>query len=339
MIELAEVGKNYGAVSVIENISLSIRKGEFVVLVGPSGSGKSTLLRMIAGLEAITSGECRISGRRVNELPAKDRGLAMVFQNYALYPHMTVYENLAFALKVQGKSRQQIDARVREVAAIVQLESYLKRNPAQLSGGQRQRVAMARAMVRETELFLFDEPLSNLDAKLRGQMRVEIRKLHETLGATSVYVTHDQTEAMTLADRIVVLDKGRVEQVGTPHELYENPQTRFVAGFLGAPAMNFIESGVAGQEAGQVLAIRPEHLVQQPLREDDLRLDTTVDLVEYLGSSLICHCRMQDQTLIAQLTPEAGKSLVKGQAQTLYAARDRVIGFRGNQRVPTRLCA
>ena len=223
-IELKNVSKQYGSTPVIRDISLKIDAGEFAVLVGPSGSGKSTLLRMIAGLEEISGGTCSIDGRVVNQLPPKKRGVAMVFQNYALYPHMTVFDNLAFALKVQGLGKAEIAERVSGIAGIVELEDYLQRKPAQLSGGQRQRVAMARAMVRNTGLFLLDEPLSNLDAKLRTQMRVEIRKLHDRLGATSIYVTHDQTEAMTLADKIVVLNEGRIEQVGTPDELVREPE-------------------------------------------------------------------------------------------------------------------
>ena len=223
-IELKNVSKQYGSTPVIRDISLKIDAGEFAVLVGPSGSGKSTLLRMIAGLEEISGGTCSIDGRVVNQLPPKKRGVAMVFQNYALYPHMTVFDNLAFALKVQGLGKAEIAERVGEIAGIVELEDYLQRKPAQLSGGQRQRVAMARAMVRNTGLFLLDEPLSNLDAKLRTQMRVEIRKLHDRLEATSIYVTHDQTEAMTLADKIVVLNEGRDRAGGHARRALREPE-------------------------------------------------------------------------------------------------------------------
>ena len=333
MINLSEVGKSYGQIKVIESISLSIDRGEFVVLVGPSGSGKSTLLRMIAGLEEISSGDCEISGKRVNDLAPKARGLAMVFQNYALYPHMTVFENLAFALKVQGLQKAEIQKRVADVSEIVQLGEYLERKPAQLSGGQRQRVAMARAMVRNTGLFLFDEPLSNLDAKLRGQMRVEIRKLHDALGATSIYVTHDQTEAMTLADRIVVLDKGNIEQVGTPHELYENPRTRFVAGFLGSPSMNFVESGIPELTSGESFGIRPEKIKLSSSRDNDLRIHARLDLVEYLGSSALCHCTHEGTSLVAQLDPQDTANLQSGQNISFFVERAAALKFSGNQRI------
>ena len=333
MIELSGIGKSFGPVSVIESVSLTVGAGEFVVLVGPSGSGKSTLLRMIAGLEDISRGECRIAGRRVNDLPAKDRGIAMVFQNYALYPHMTVFDNLAFALKVQSMGRREIRRRVEEVAATVQLTEFLHRRPAQLSGGQRQRVAMARAMVRDTGLFLFDEPLSSLDAKLRGQMRVEVRGLHDTLGATSVYVTHDQTEAMTLADRIVVLDRGSIEQVGTPQELYKDPQTRFVAGFLGAPSMNFIDQGLPGLKPGEALGVRPEDIALKPCDGADLRLDVSLERIEYLGPCALCHCRGYGRSIIVQLAPDLGQALVQGQDLTLYVGRDKALKFVGNRRV------
>jgi ABC-type sugar transport system ATPase subunit len=332
MITLSNVGKSFGKVKVIDSISMSIAAGEFVVLVGPSGSGKSTLLRMIAGLEEISHGDCCIANKRVNDLPPKARGLAMVFQNYALYPHMTVFDNLAFALKVQGLSKAEIQKRVTDVSQIVQLGDYLERKPAQLSGGQRQRVAMARAMVRDTGLFLFDEPLSNLDAKLRSQMRVEIRKLHDALGATSIYVTHDQTEAMTLADRIVVLDKGRIEQVGTPHELYENPQTRFVAGFLGSPSMNFIQH-VEGLKSGQSFGFRPEKMKLNALKDDDLRVDARLELVEFLGASVLCHCTSQGQDLIAQMGPNEAAALQSGQGVTFYVDRGSALKFEGQLRV------
>ncbi|SNT76265.1 ABC transporter ATP-binding protein [Paracoccus seriniphilus] len=333
MIELSNVGKAYGKIEVIKSISLSIAKGEFVVLVGPSGSGKSTLLRMIAGLEGITSGDCSIAGKRVNNLPPKERGLAMVFQNYALYPHMTVFDNLAFALRVQGLSKNEIKERVARVSAIVQLDQYLDRKPSQLSGGQRQRVAMARAMVRDTGLFLFDEPLSNLDAKLRGQMRVEIRKLHDNLGATSIYVTHDQTEAMTLADRIVVLDKGNIEQVGTPHELYEDPRTRFVAGFLGSPSMNFIDGDIGNLQANEAYGVRPENIKLSPTGEDDLKIMSRLELIEYLGSSALCHCNFHGQNIVAQLPPAEASALQAGGDVELYIARDTAMKFNGNQRL------
>jgi multiple sugar transport system ATP-binding protein len=245
-IQIEQLGKSFGAVEVLRDVNIEIASGEFVVLVGPSGCGKSTLLRMIAGLEEQTTGEIRIGGRVVDEMPAKARDIAMVFQSYALYPHMTVADNMSFALRLAKVPREEIISRVRAAAEILGLQDLLKRMPRQLSGGQRQRVAMGRAIVRDPAAFLFDEPLSNLDAKLRVKMRAEIKKLHQRLGRTSIYVTHDQTEAMTLADRIVVLNRGRIEQVGTPLELYENPANLFVAGFIGSPEMNLIEGNVEG---------------------------------------------------------------------------------------------
>ncbi|GKS84862.1 sn-glycerol-3-phosphate ABC transporter ATP-binding protein UgpC [Acidovorax sp. SUPP1855] len=239
-LSLHQIVKHYGGTPVIHGVDIDIRDGEFVALVGPSGCGKSTLLRAIAGLETITSGEIRLGGRVINDVAPKDRNIAMVFQNYALYPHMTVAQNLGFSLKLQGESQAAIRRRVNEVAAILGLEALLNRTPRQLSGGQRQRVAMGRAIVRQPDAFLFDEPLSNLDAKLRVQVRTEIKALHQRLGTTTVYVTHDQVEAMTLADRIVVLKDGVIEQVGAPLDLYDRPANAFVAGFIGSPAMNFI---------------------------------------------------------------------------------------------------
>src|SRR5881409_733620 len=239
-VEIQDAAKSFGTTRVIRGVSIDIRDGEFVVLVGPSGCGKSTLLRMIAGLEGIDAGEIRIGGRRVNGLRPKERDIAMVFQNYALYPHLTVAENLAFSLKLRQAPQQEIDERVAQAAKILGLEPLLARLPKQLSGGQRQRVAMGRAIVRDPQVFLFDEPLSNLDAKLRVQMRAEIRELHQRLKATTIYVTHDQIEAMTMADKIVVMRDGVVEQIGDPLSLYDNPNNTFVAGFIGSPAMNMI---------------------------------------------------------------------------------------------------
>ena len=245
-IELKHVGKNYGQVSVLRDISLEMGDGEFVVLVGPSGCGKSTLLRMIAGLEDITSGQITIGGKVVNNMPAKERDIAMVFQSYALYPHMKVADNMSFALRLAGVSKAERDKRVAEAAAILGLENLLDRLPKELSGGQRQRVAMGRAIVRNPQVFLFDEPLSNLDAKLRVVMRGEIKGLHQRLGKTTIYVTHDQTEAMTMADKIVVLNGGRIEQAGAPLELYNNPANLFVAGFIGSPEINLFEGDYGG---------------------------------------------------------------------------------------------
>ncbi|WP_134680560.1 ABC transporter ATP-binding protein [Paracoccus ravus] len=251
-VHLKDVVKRYGALDVVHSINLSISEGEFVVLVGPSGCGKSTTLRMVAGLEAISDGEVRIGDRVVNDLPPRERNLAMVFQNYALYPHMTVRENLGFSLKIAKRSQREIDAAVNEAAEILALTPLMDRKPGALSGGQRQRVAMGRAIVRQPDVFLFDEPLSNLDAKLRTQMRVEIKKLHQKVGSTVIYVTHDQIEAMTLADRIVIMRDGHIVQVGTPLEVFERPLNTFVATFIGSPPMNLL-SGVI-QDGAVVLA-------------------------------------------------------------------------------------
>src|SRR5919197_4518167 len=245
-VAIHNVRKAFGSTPVIHGVDISIRDGEFVVLVGPSGCGKSTLLRMIAGLENITSGEIRIGDRVVNAMPPKERDVAMVFQNYALYPHMTVAANMGFSLKLRGAPKREIAARVKRAAEILGLAHLLERYPRQLSGGQRQRVAMGRAIVRDPQVFLFDEPLSNLDAKLRVQMRTEIKALHQRLRTTSIYVTHDQVEAMTMADRIVVMHDGRVEQIGTPLELYDHPANLFVAGFIGSPAMNMLGGSIDG---------------------------------------------------------------------------------------------
>src|SRR6187455_1870488 len=245
-VELRDVKKSYAGLQVIHGVSTEVKDGEFVVIVGPSGCGKSTLLRMVAGLEPITGGEIVIGGRVVNELEPKDRDIAMVFQNYALYPHMSVYENMSYGLRIKGFSRQEIETRVQKAAGILELKPFLQRRPGHLSGGQRQRVAMGRAIVREPAVFLFDEPLSNLDAKLRVQMRAELQGLHKRLGTTSLYVTHDQVEAMTLAHRMIVMNAGRAEQIGTPMDVYENPATLFVAGFIGSPAMNFLPAKADG---------------------------------------------------------------------------------------------
>jgi len=257
-VALRGVRKSFGSTAVVHGIDLGIEDGEFCVLVGPSGCGKSTLLRMIAGLEEISGGEIDIGGRVVNRIAPKERDIAMVFQNYALYPHMTVRDNMAFSLKLAGVAKTQLDQRVAEAAGILGLGEYLDRYPRQLSGGQRQRVAMGRAIVRKPQVFLFDEPLSNLDAKLRVAMRTEIKALHQRLKTTSVYVTHDQIEAMTMADKIVVMNAGKVEQIGTPLELYDNPANLFVAGFIGSPAMNFLPDKREGRDV--LLGVRPEHL-------------------------------------------------------------------------------
>ncbi len=260
-IELKNVKKSYGAVDVIKGIDLTIEKGEFMVFVGPSGCGKSTLLRLISGLEEITSGDMLFDGTRVNNLVPSDRGIAMVFQSYALYPHMKVYDNMAFGMKLAKSSKDEIEKRVRDAAKMLQIEHLLDRLPKQLSGGQRQRVAIGRAIVRDPRVFLFDEPLSNLDAALRVQTRLEIAKLHHSMNqVTMIYVTHDQVEAMTLADRICVLRDGRLEQVGSPAELYERPNSIFVAGFIGSPKMNFLTEKFAADEGCTTLGVRSEHI-------------------------------------------------------------------------------
>ncbi len=254
-VTLSGVRKNFGSTAVVHGVDVAVEDGEFCVLVGPSGCGKSTLLRMIAGLEEISGGSVSIGARVVNDVPPKERDIDMVFQNYALYPHMSVYDNMAFSLKLAGAPQAETRARVGGAAQILGLTDYLERYPRQLSGGQRQRVAMGRAIVRKPQVFLFDEPLSNLDAKLRVAMRTEIKALHQRLKTTSVYVTHDQIEAMTMADRIVVMNAGRVEQVGSPLELYDNPANRFVAGFIGSPAMNFLAGRMARNGAGLAVAV------------------------------------------------------------------------------------
>jgi len=259
-LELRQVRKSFGPVDVIKGVDLSVEDGEFVVFVGPSGCGKSTLLRIVAGLEDLTSGEVRIDGRRVDAVPPAARGIAMVFQTYALYPHLTVEGNMTLGLKQAGTPAAEIAERVKKATAILHLEPYLDRKPSALSGGQRQRVAIGRAIVREPRLFLFDEPLSNLDAALRVNTRLEIAKLHKLLKATIVYVTHDQVEAMTLADKIVVLNAGRIEQVGAPMELYNRPANLFVAGFIGSPKMNFLTGALAARYGAETIGVRPEHL-------------------------------------------------------------------------------
>ncbi len=320
---LKGIRKAFGKVETIHGVDLEIKDKEFVVFVGPSGCGKSTLLRLIAGLEDITAGDLFIDGQRVNDKTPKERGIAMVFQSYALYPHMTVYENMAFGLQLSKVDTRSIDERVRHAAKILELTPLLDRLPKQMSGGQRQRVAIGRAIVREPKVFLFDEPLSNLDAALRVQMRIEIAKLHANMGATMVYVTHDQVEAMTLADKIVVLSAGNVEQVGAPLDLYHHPKNRFVAGFIGSPQMNFITSTVEAADAAGVkvalpgggsvvakvagggvrvgdsvtLGIRPEHMTTDVASADG-RIDGAVEVVEQLGESHFVYARLADNTLI-----------------------------------------
>ncbi|WP_374370654.1 ABC transporter ATP-binding protein [Dongia sp.] len=311
-VEIRDVRKAFGPAQILHGVSVDIADGEFVILVGPSGCGKSTLLRMIAGLESITGGEIRIADRVVNDVPPKERDIAMVFQNYALYPHMTVAANMAFSLKLKKAPQAEIDSRVTKAADILGLTQYLDRYPRQLSGGQRQRVAMGRAIVRDPQVFLFDEPLSNLDAKLRVAMRAEVKELHQRLKTTTVYVTHDQIEAMTMADKIVVMHDGKVEQIGQPLELYDRPGNRFVAGFIGSPAMNFVEGRIeagpafaggngvklplenlasAHQGRAVTLGVRPEHLQLAEANAVGV-LPAEVVVVEPTGSEVQVNARL-----------------------------------------------
>jgi sn-glycerol 3-phosphate transport system ATP-binding protein len=318
-VSLKNIYKSFGKIEVIHGISCDVKDGEFIVILGPSGCGKSTVLRMIAGLEVITDGEIEINGDVVNQLEPADRDIAMVFQNYALYTHMTVFKNMAYGLKIRRMPKEEIEKRVQKAAEILELTEFLDRKPRQLSGGQRQRVAMGRCIVREPKVFLFDEPLSNLDAKLRVQMRLEIRKLHEDLRITSIYVTHDQVEAMTLGDRLIVMDNGYAAQIGSPLEVYEHPATRFVAGFIGSPAMNLLYARLspngetveipgnaklplansslpehAGKEV--ILGVRPEHF--QLAEKEAATLHLNVDHVELLGADTLVHGHFaEDKTL------------------------------------------
>ena len=341
-IKLTDVRKSYGKLEVIHGVNVAIADGEFIVIVGPSGCGKSTLLRMVAGLETITNGEIAIGGKRVNEVEPKDRNIAMVFQNYALYPHMTVYDNMAYGLKIRRMSKDDIEKRVQRAAKILELGIYLQRKPRELSGGQRQRVAMGRAIVREPAAFLFDEPLSNLDAKLRVQMRLEIQKLHRELKTTSIFVTHDQVEAMTLADRMIVMNAGAAEQVGRPIEVYDNPASLFVAGFIGSPAMNFLPGKRSGDavDVGEQLAIalpaplrdkakgdvtvgvRPEHLVAGgPGPVFRFKVET----VEALGADSLVHGAFGSSTLVARVDGHATPS--PGEALAFSAMPERIYFF------------
>ncbi len=296
-VVLKNVTKIYDKNVVINNINLEVKDKEFVVLVGASGCGKSTILRMIAGLEEITSGEIFIGDKRVNDIPPKDRDIAFVFQSYALYPHMTVRENIAFGLKMRKVDKKIIEQKVIEAAEILDLTDYLDRRPKQLSGGQRQRVALGRAIVRNPKVFLMDEPLSNLDAKLRVQMRSEIKKLHEKLQTTFIYVTHDQTEALTMGDRIVVLDKGIIQQVDTPEEIYNNPANTFVAGFIGSPQMNFIEGKALGLDESILYGVRPEKMINN----GNIKKTVNVEITELLGSEKIAYFNIGDRKCSAKL--------------------------------------
>ncbi|MFD2055845.1 ABC transporter ATP-binding protein [Mesorhizobium calcicola] len=320
-IRLTNVAKSFGAIDVLHGINLEIADGEFVVFVGPSGCGKSTLLRVIAGLEKPTDGELAIDGKLVNAIPAADRGLAMVFQSYALYPHMSVRQNLAFGLENTKMAKAEIAERIGEAARMLEIAPYLDRRPGQLSGGQRQRVAIGRAIVRRPVAFLLDEPLSNLDAELRGSTRAELAALHARLSATMIYVTHDQVEAMTLADRIVVLRAGRIEQIGTPLELYNSPANRFVAGFIGSPHMNFLEGTIESVQSGKVIAALPgSHRIELPangariavgarvtigvrphhmtLGSDTAGIPAKIRLVEALGSETVVHAEIAGQKVL-----------------------------------------
>ena len=341
-LELRNIVKRYGATTVIHDVSLEARDGEFVVFVGPSGCGKSTLLRLISGLERASGGDLLIDGRRVNDVSAAQRGLAMVFQSYALYPHMTVYQNMAFGLENIRTPRAAIDAKVQGAAKLLRLDALLERRPTELSGGQRQRVAIGRAIVREPSIFLFDEPLSNLDAELRVQMRTEITALHRRLGTTMIYVTHDQVEAMTMADKIVVLRGGRIEQVGAPLELYNAPANRFVAGFIGSPRMNFLPARVVDAGAGSVrlaigeastveaalpvrgngvavgenmsIGVRPEHVLLGADPAAGAAFEATIDQLEQLGAACLLYCTL----------PSGDKLTVQAAGQLRHEAGERV---------------
>ncbi|MGG7516595.1 ABC transporter ATP-binding protein [Allorhizobium undicola] len=315
-ITLQNVSKTFGEAKVIPNINLEINNGEFVVFVGPSGCGKSTLLRLIAGLEDISGGKIMIDGADATDKKPSERGLAMVFQSYALYPHMSVRSNIGFPLKMASMDKGEIDRKVTDAARILNLTDYLDRKPRQLSGGQRQRVAIGRAIVRQPRCFLFDEPLSNLDAALRVNMRLEITELHQKLGATSIYVTHDQVEAMTMADKIVVLNRGNIEQVGSPLELYRNPANLFVAGFIGSPKMNLISGSIARQHGAHTIGIRPEHVT---LSTTDGAWKGKVTIAEHLGSDTFLHADVEG---IGPITARAGGDFPVRHGETVFITPD-----------------
>ena len=351
-IVFKNIAKSYGQTEVIRDVSLDVRDGEFIVFVGPSGCGKSTTLRMVAGLEAISSGDLFIDGVRVNDLGPAERGAAMVFQSYALYPHMTVEQNMSFGLRMTGHPKAEIAQRVQETAQMLQLVPLLQRYPKQLSGGQRQRVAIGRAIVRRPKLFLFDEPLSNLDAALRVQLRIELAKLHQQLKTTMVYVTHDQTEAMTLGERIAVFNQGRIEQLGTPVELYQKPVNRFVAEFLGSPKINvidyrwdasrqkiligqgieldpsFFRADLVRLAQGASLAVRPEHCI---LSDQATGLGGTVEFMEYLGDTILAYVQLPGvQEHVRVKINQTNKELKTGQAVSLSYAHSDLLIFRGD---------
>jgi multiple sugar transport system ATP-binding protein len=351
-VALRNVVKRYDDVEAVRSISLDIPDNEFVVLVGPSGCGKSTTLRMIAGLEEVTSGDIYIGGDIVNDLPPKDRDIAMVFQNYALYPHMSAFENMSFGLKLRKFPKEEIKKRVDHAARILDITELLDRKPKALSGGQRQRVAMGRAIVRNPKVFLFDEPLSNLDAKLRVQMRTEIKRVHQLVKTTTVYVTHDQVEAMTLADRVVVMNGGVIEQIATPQDLYHHPRTHFVAGFIGSPAMNFIRCRLESNGAGQrvrisdkislpvpasrsshfqslngkelIFGLRPEHITEPRRNDRDQQCEfpTTLDVVEPMGMETMVYFTVDGQEVCGRVDP--GSAVGPGESMRLYADMDRM---------------
>ena len=346
-ISLQNLKKSFGKTKVIHDLSIDVKDGELIVIVGPSGCGKSTLLRMVAGLEDITEGDINLDGKLMNEVDPSERDVAMVFQNYALYPHMNVYNNLAYGLKNRGIDKQTIEQKVNDAAKLLQISDYLQRKPSMLSGGQRQRVAMGRAIVRNPKIFLFDEPLSNLDAKLRIQMRLEIKKLQQKVGVTSIFVTHDQVEAMTLADRLAVINNGIIEQLGTPIEIYDNPKSLFVAGFIGSPQMNFLDGNLKNKtlsaegfeikdinsdfEGEVTLGIRPEHLSQT---ENGL-INLKVDLVEQLGSDNLVYGQLKDKKDFCYRCPgnqtiEKGANLSLNIENNKYYIFDKSTGKRVN---------
>lgn len=367
-LSLQRLGKQFAHTRILQEINLDIASGEFIVLVGPSGCGKSTLLRILAGLEEADEGQVILDGRSINRLPPRERNMALVFQDYALYPHKTVYDNLAFGLIIRGTPKQEIQQKVHAAADLLQLTPLLQRKPAALSGGQRQRVAIGRALVRDAQLFLFDEPLSNLDAKLRTEMRMEIKRLHQRIGKTMIYVTHDQVEAMTLADRIAVINHGRIEQLGTPAEIYQSPATTFVAGFMGSPSMNLLDlplqwsadyrsAFIAGQsvpvnhleiepEQQITLGIRPEHLHIDDAAlngQASLRLNAVVELIEPLGAETIATLRLEQLTAnLGQYTVQARlpghQTVSPGQQLQIHVAHANLHWFDGEQgtRIATR---
>lgn len=356
-LELQHISKSFGHTRVLNNVSLEADTGEFVVLLGPSGCGKSTLLRIIAGLEPQTEGSVLIGSTPVDALSPRDRDIAMVFQHYALYPHLTVRENLAFGLKLRKEPANLINSRIQEAADLLEIQPLLGRRPKELSGGQRQRVAMGRALVRKPKLFLFDEPLSNLDARLRTSTRVELKKLHQRLGVTMIYVTHDQVEAMTLGDRIVILDQGEVQQVGTPEQIYQRPQNPFVAGFIGNPPMNLLEGHLeqratglhfcqkdldlllpslsipsqAGSSRNVVLGIRPEAIQVNHSQKSGIILKGTVDLLEHLGADTVMYVHVQSQQLLAKVPPHVSFNL--GDTVSIAFPPEHLHLFIDNQRV------